>query len=165
MMRFQASVLVLAFALFACGPREAPKGSDTPAAQAAREYDLQVEIRRYDTMVSQVTSLSADRPGAGPVDDNHPRELARALRETVWRYNIARSDLCARGLFAEVSCGPAYQPVWIAEPADAAPTLDEVQTRAAAVGAETQRLWDAVCEDARTRETDEADRTLVCAME
>lgn len=157
--------LVLGLALAACGPQDPAKGSDTPASQAAREFDLQIEMRRYDTMLDQVASLTAERPGAGPIDDNHPRELARGLRETVWQYNITRSQLCARGLFVEVACGPAYEPVWIAEPADAAPTLDEIQTRAAAVGAETQRLWDAVCEDARTRETDEADRALICPLE
>jgi len=162
-MRFLA--LVFAVALAACGQQDPAKGSDTPASQAAREFDLQIEVRRYDVMLDQVASLTAERPGAGPIDDNHPRELARNLRETVWQYNITRSQLCSRGLFTEVACGPAYEPVWIAEPSDAAPTLDEVQTRADAVGVETRRLWDAVCEDERTRVTDEADRALVCAME
>jgi len=163
MMKFRA--LVLAAALAACGQPQTPAGSDTPAAQAAREYDLQVEVRRYDVMLDQVTTLTADRPGAGAIDDNHPRELARSLRETVWQYNITRSQLCARGLFVEVACGPSYEPVWISEPADAAPTLDEIQVRSEAVGVETRRLWDAVCEDARTRETNEEERGLVCMTE
>ncbi|MBX9747100.1 MAG: hypothetical protein K2X34_09375 [Hyphomonadaceae bacterium] len=157
--------VILAAALAACGQQEPPAGSDTPAAQAAREYDLQVQLRRYDVMLDQVQSLTADRPGAGAIDDNHPRELARQLRETVWQYNIARSRLCARGLFTEVACGPSYEPVWIAEPADVAPTLDEIQVRSEAVGVETRRLWDAVCEDARTRVADEAERDLVCMTE
>lgn len=166
-MKIRALVLAIALAgsLAACGQQQNPAGSDTPASQAAREFDLQVAIGRYDVMLGQVNSLTADRPGAGPVDDNHPRELARELRETVWQYNITRSRLCARGLFTEVACGPAYEPVWIAEPADAAPTMEEIQVRADAVGVETQRLWTAVCEDARTRETDEQERALVCPME
>jgi hypothetical protein len=159
MMRFQALVLVLALA--ACGQQEAP--TETP--EIAREASLQVEVRRYDLMIDQVQSLTADRPGVGVPEANNPVELARQLRETVWQYNIERSRLCSRGLFTEVSCGPAYQPVWIAEPANSTPSLDELQTRAGAVGAETQRLWDAVCEDARERVTVEAEHDLVCLME
>jgi hypothetical protein len=159
-MRFQA--LVLAVALAACGqqgsaPAEAP--------EIARQAVLQDEIHRYDVMLGQVESLTADRPGAGHIDSAEPAALARSVREQVWQYNLTRSRLCSRGLFIDVSCGPPYQPVWIAEPADAVPSVEEVQTRATAFGVEARRLWDAVCADARTRETDEADRELVCMME
>ncbi len=159
-MRLKA--LFLAFALAACGQQGAEK-TETP--EIARQAVLQDEIHRYDVMLGQVESLTADRPGAGPVDSSEPADLARSLREQVWQYNLTRSRLCARGLFTDVSCGPPYQPVWIAEPADAVPSIEEVQTRATALGAETQRLWTAVCDDARTRETDAAERDLVCMME
>lgn len=159
-MRFHA--LVLAFALAACGQQEAAP-ADTP--EIALEAVLSTQIRRQDVMLGQIETLTADRPGTGAADSSEPADMARALREQVWSYNLLRSRLCGRALFAEVSCGPAYQPVWVAEPADTAPTLEELQTRANALGAETQRLWDAVCADARTRETDAAARALVCPME
>ena len=93
------------------------------------------------------------------------QDLARRLRETVWEYNLQRSRLCAKGLFTEVSCGPAYEPVWIAEPDSVTPTMEEVQSRSDAVGREVMRLWNAVCTDARSRESDDQERMLVCAIE
>ena len=78
---------------------------------------------------------------------------------------IQRSELCAKGLFTEVACGPAYEPVWISEPADAAPSLEDIQIRTTAVHQEVQRLWGAVCDDARSRVTDEQEKMAVCPME
>lgn len=162
-MRIRA--LVFAAALAACG-QSAEKGSETPAASAQTDpFDLHIEIGRYGVMLSQVQSLTRERPGSAEADPSAPGELARNLRETVWEYNLIRSQLCAKGLFTEVACGPAYEPVWISEPANAAPTLAEIEARADAVGEETMRLWNVVCEDARARETDEQERMYVCAIE
>ena len=160
-MRLRA--LVLALALAACG--QAGEQAKTAEDAAVDPFDLSIEIGRYGVMLSQVHSLSADRPGAAETEVTDPRDLARRLRETVWEYNLERSSLCARGLFPEVACGPAYQPVWIGEPADAAPTVEELQVRSRAVGEEVMRFWGAICEDARSRETDEQARQYVCAIE
>ena len=161
-MKFRA--IVLALALAACGQTgEKAKTPDAPAAPDP--LDLSIEIGRYGVMLSQAHSLTADRPGAAEAEVTDPHDLARRLRETVWEYNLERSSLCARGLFTDVACGPAYQPVWIGEEADTAPTLAELQTRSNAVGEEVMRFWRAVCEDARSRETDEQARQYVCAIE
>ncbi len=157
--------VILAAALTACGPQAGEKAGEAPAGEAADPLTLNIEIGRYGVMLSHVHQLSAGRPGTGEPEPSEPRELARALRETVWEYNLERSQLCARGLFAEVACGPVYDPVWISEPADAAPSLEELQARSQAVGEEVMRLWDIVCADARTREPDEAARQYVCAIE
>jgi len=156
-------VLILAVALAACG-QNAAKGPAAPE-RPSTPADLQIQIGRYGVMLDQVHNLTADRPGANEQAPTELPVMARALRETVWKYNVERSQLCARGLFAEVACGPSYQPVWISEAADAAPTFEELQTRSAAVGEEVQRFWTAVCADARTRETNEQDRPYVCAIE
>jgi hypothetical protein len=154
--------MVLALALAACGQT----GEKAKAPDAAPDpFELSIEIGRYGVMLSQVHSLSADRPGAADAEVTDPRDLARRLRETVWEYNLERSSLCARGLFAEVACGPAYQPVWIGEAADSAPSVEELAVRSRAVGEEEMRFWNVVCEDARSRETDEEARQYVCAME
>jgi hypothetical protein len=154
--------MVLALALAACGQT----GEKAKAPDAAPDpFELSIEIGRYGVMLSQVHSLSADRPGAADAEVTDPRDLARRLRETVWEYNLERSSLCARGLFAEVACGPAYQPVWIGEAADSAPSVEELAVRSRAVGEEVMRFWNVVCEDARSRETDEEARQYVCAME
>jgi hypothetical protein len=161
-MKFRA--IVLALALAACG-QTGEKAKAPETAEAPNPLDLSIEIGRYGVMLNQTHSLTADRPGAAESDVTDPRDLARRLRETVWEYNLERSSLCARGLFTDVACGPAYQPVWIGEAADTAPSLAELQTRSNAVREEVLRFWDAVCEDARSRETDEQARQYVCAIE
>jgi hypothetical protein len=161
----RARAILLALALAACG-QIGEKQGETPTAPAGPDpFTLNIEIGRYGAMLSQVTGHTQERPGSAEPEVTAPRELARRLRETVWEYNIERSKICAKGLFTEITCTPAYEPVWIAEPPSAEPTLEEIQTRSDAVGEEVMRLWNAVCEDARTRATTEQERELACAME
>jgi hypothetical protein len=162
-MRFQA--LVLALSLAACGQNAPQADAPPPAPEPLNALSLSIEAGRYGVMLSQIHSLTGDRPGAMDTDASDPKDIARRLRETVWEYNLERSSLCARGLFAELACAPAYQPVWIGEPAEVAPTLEELQTRSDAVGEEVQHFWSIVCDDARTRETDADAREYVCAIE
>lgn len=156
-------VLILAVLLAACG-QNAAKGPNAPERPRTPE-DLQIQVGRYGVMLDQVHSLTAERPGANEQAPTELAAMARSLRESVWTYNVERSQLCGRGLFTEVSCGPSFQPVWISEAADAAPSFEELQNRSTAVGSEVMRLWNAVCADARTRETNQQDRMYVCAME
>ncbi len=158
--------LILALALAACGQGAQTPTPEAPAANEAPDpFTLNIEIGRYGVMLSHVHALTGDRPGSAEPEVTDPRELARSLRETAWEYNIERSRLCARGLFMEVSCGAAFEPVWISEPASAEPTLEELQSRSNALGEEVMRFWDVVCEDARTREPDEQAKMYVCAIE
>jgi hypothetical protein len=157
--------IVLALALAACG-QTGDKQADVPTGPAGPDpATLNIEIGRYGAMLGQVTGHTEARPGSAEPEATDARDLARRLRETVWRYNIERSQSCAKGLFTEITCTPAYEPVWIAEPQNAEPTLEEIQTRSDAVGVEVQRFWDAVCEDARTRATTDDERQLACPME
>lgn len=157
--------IVLALALAACG-QTAEKAPEEPAASEEPDpFDLNIEIGRYGVMLNHVQQLTRERPGSVEVEVTDPRDLARRLRETAWEYNIERSQLCARGLFTEVACGPAYEPVWISEPATATPTLQEIQSRSDSLGDEVQRFWNAVCADARSRVQDEQERMYVCAIE
>lgn len=156
--------IVLALCVGACGQTgEQAKAPDAP--EGVDPQTLSIEIGRYGAMLSQVEEHTRERPGTGEVDPAQPRELARALRERVWEYNRTRSQLCAKGLFADVACGPAYAPVWISEPAEAAPSLDDLQSRANALGDEVMGLWNAVCEDAASRVPDEQEKMYVCPME
>lgn len=156
--------VIFALALAACG-QAGEKGAEAPAeAEPLNAFDLHIEIGRYGVMVNQVSSLTGERDSAAPeADVTAPTEMSRQLRETVWEYNLTRSRLCAKGLFAELACGEVYEPVWIAD--TAAPTLPELKVRADAVGGEVMRFWNAVCEDARARESNEQDRIYVCAIE
>lgn len=157
--------MALALALAACGQTgEQAKAPDAPG-EAINPFDLSIEIGRYGVMLDQTENLSADRPGAVETGPDEPGAMARALRETVWQYNLGRSRLCGRGLFTDVACGPVYEPVWLSEPAEATVTLEELKSRSDAVGAEVMRFWNAVCEDARTRTEDEQERMYVCAIE
>jgi hypothetical protein len=162
-MKFRA--IFLALALAACGQTGAEKAQTPAPGEPVDPYALYIEVGRYDVMLSHVENLNADRPGAAEQANEDPRAIARQLREVVWRYNRDRSDLCGRGLFTELSCAPAFSPVWINEPAASVATLDVLQARSNEVGAEVMRFWSAVCEDARTRETDEEARQYVCAIE
>lgn len=161
-MKFRA--MLLAVALAACGQSgekiEPPSTSDVPNG-----FDLSIDVGRAGAMLSSVESLTSERPGNAEPDSSAPADLARRLRETVWEYNVQRSQLCSKGLFTEVACGPAFEPVWISEPATATPSLEDIQIRTVAVHEEVQRLWAAVCDDARSRVTDEAEKMAVCPME
>jgi hypothetical protein len=161
-MKFRAIVFVLALA--ACG-QSAEKAQTPPTPEGPDAATLHIDIGRAGAMLSSVESLTSERPGNAETPVTDPADLARNLRENVWRYNIVRSELCAKGLFTEVACGSAYEPVWISEPSTAQPTLEEIQTRTTAVGDEVQRLWGAVCDDARSRVTDEQEKMAVCPME
>jgi len=142
--------LLCALALGACGQSQGPQ---TPAAPAGPDPSvMHIEIGRYSLMLAQVHDLSAGRPGAAEIAPTEPRALARRLREVVWAYNLERSRLCGRGLFTDVACGPAFEPVWINEPGDAAPTLDVLAERQTAVDALVIPFWSAVCADARARQ-------------
>ena len=157
--------IVLALALAACG-QTGEKQGEVPTTPAAPDpFNLNIEIGRYGAMLSQVTGHTEERPGSAEPEVTSPRDLARRLRETVWEYNIERSRICAKGLFTEVSCTSAYEPVWISEPPNAEPTLEEIQTRADAVGEEVMTLWNAVCDDARSRAATDEERFLACPME
>lgn len=160
-------ILFVAFvmgALVACGQNPPP--APAPEAEQIQPFDLHIEIGRYGYMLSQVHDI-ANPDGLVPSDENpeEPRALARALRETVWEYNIERSRLCARNYLPEASCGPSYNPVWLADPADAEVSLADLKTRADAVGEQVLPLWNAICEDARARVADEEEQRLVCAIE
>lgn len=158
--------LVLALCVGACGQIGGEKADAPPQpGEAANPADLNIEIGRYGVMLDHVTAQTNERPGAAEENVEDPRVLARRLRETVWEYNLERSRLCAKGLYAEVTCGPALVPVWISEPDTATPSVEDLQIRSAGVGAEVMRLWDAVCEDSRSRVEDEQERMLVCPME
>lgn len=157
--------ILLALALAACG-QSAEKAPETPAASEEPDpFNLNIEIGRYGVMLNHVQQLTRERPGSVEAEVTDPRDLARRLRETAWEYNLERSRLCSRGLFTEVSCGPAYEPVWMSESATATPTLQEIQSRSASLGEEVMGFWNAVCEDARSRVEDEQERMYVCAIE
>lgn len=162
-MKFRAIVLALAVA--ACG-QTGEKQGEVPTGPAGPDpFELNIEIGRYAVMLDQVSGHTQERPGSAEPEVSAPRDLARRLRETVWEYNIERSRICAKGLFTEITCTPAYEPVWIAEPPNAEPTLEEIQSRSQAVGQEVMTLWNAICEDARTRAASDEARQLACAIE
>lgn len=162
------ALLLAALIPGACGPAAEKEKVAPPAAPEAAVPDafgLHIEIGRYGAMLRQTGALTADRRAAAEADVESPRELARHLRESVWELNLERSRQCARGLFVEITCGSPYEPVWLSEPATVEPSLVDIQARSAAVGEEVGRLWDAACEDARSRARSRADRAAVCAIE
>lgn len=158
--------MILAFAalaLAACGPAETTKAPAPPTQPVA--FDIQIEVGRYGAMLSQIHEITNPEGVVTPDSDpSEPKAIARALRETVWEYNLERSRLCARGVLATASCGPTYNPIWLADPVDADVGLEELQTRANALGDEVMPFWTAVCEDAESRVPDEEKQT-VCPME
>ena len=161
-MKTRAILLALVL-LAACGQQSASKGA---ANAPPNPQDLTIEIGRYGVMLDHVRNLTAETPAAAnAAQPEEPVQLARTLRETVWAYNLERSRLCAKGLYTTVSCGAIYNPVWLSDAPDATPTLEELQQRADALGAEVQPFWAAVCDDVRARTTDEQAKTYVCAIE
>jgi hypothetical protein len=162
-MKFRA--IVLALALAACGQAGEKQGEVPTSPGGPDPFTLNIEIGRYGAMLGQVTGHTEERPGSTAPEVTDARDLSRRLRETVWEYTIERSRICAKGLFTEVTCTPAYEPVWISEPPNAEPTMEEIQNRSDAVGVEVMRLWRVVCDDARTRATSEDERQIACAME
>lgn len=161
-MRLAAVIAVLAFAaLAACRP----PGAQPPAGQPVDPHALQIEIGRYGVMLHQTGELTSTQLGAPDASAEDPKELARALREAVWQYNIQRSQLCGRNLFTETTCSPPYEPVWISEPASMRPTPEQLRQRSAEVGQEVQHFWGVICDDARHRTQNADQRRLVCSIE
>ena len=153
-------IWVLAFAALA-----ACKQNNAVQQTANNAQDLHSQIARFGAMLGETAALTANKPGTGLALASDPKELARALRETVWQFNVQRSQLCARNLYTDVSCGPALEPVWMAEPADAGPSLTELQQRSADVGQEIQKFWGAICDDARRRVTTPSQRQSICPLQ
>ena len=160
-MRLFAALIFSAIALAACKP---PGSQPAPGAHVD-PHALQIEIGRYGVMLQQTGQLTQTQVGAPDASAEDAKELARGLRETVWTYNIQRSQLCGRNLFTETTCTPPYEPVWISEPPGARPTPEQLQSRSAEVGHEVQTFWTAICNDARRRTQDREQQRLVCAIE
>ena len=162
-MRVLAAALFLSLvALGACKP---PGQTETTTGPRVDPHTLQIEIGRYGVMLQQAAQITETQLGAPDASAEDPKEIARALRESVWRFNLERSQLCARNLYVETSCGPAFEPTWISEPSDARPTLEILQQRSHEVGGEVQRFWGAICDAARHNEQDENARREICAIE
>lgn len=163
MLRTLALIAAL-FPLAACGEQAGTEPGES-RAEAIDPFNLHIEIGRYGAMLSTVEGLTAETPSAAAEEDvTAPANLARHLRQNVWEYNLLRSRLCARGLFTQQSCGPSYNPVWLADPADAAVSLEEIQARNQAFGEEVSPLWGAVCDAAR-QGVPEDEQMAVCPME
>ena len=157
-MRFLISLTALA-ALTACANSPAP-------AAPLDASNLYISISRWGVMLSEVAGLVADHEGHATTtgEPGEPRALARSLRETVWTYNLQRSELCAKNDLPELSCGPAYAPAWLTDEPNTAPSLAELDRRSEAVGNVVMPFWDGVC--ARERAKVPADEQLaVCPME
>lgn len=158
-------IIAVFFPLAACGEQQAQPAPGAPQAEAIDPFNLHIEIGRYGAMMGQVRDHTAETPNAAPEEDvADPIVLARRLRETAWEYNMLASQLCSRGLFAEQTCGPAFNPVWLADPADASVSLEEIETRKEALGDQVLPLWNAVCEQAR-QGVPEEEQMMVCPME
>jgi hypothetical protein len=159
-MRLFAALIFSAIALAACKP---PGPSQPTPGAHVDPHALQIEIGRYGAMLQQTGRLTSTQLGAPDASAQDAKELARGLRETVWTYNIQRSQLCARNLFTETSCGPAFEPVWISEPPSARPTPEQLQMRSQEVSQTVQPFWTAICNDARSRTQDQNQRRTICA--
>lgn len=156
--------LVFALALAACGQSNTATGTATTAPEELTPQTLQIDIGRTGAMISNVRAITEEMPAAQENDPTALREMARALREAVWQYNLERSRLCGNGLYTTVSCGAAYQPVWIGETPDSEPTLEILNERNEGLRAEVSRFEEAICNDARSK-VPENERMSVCPME
>lgn len=152
--------LVFFVALAACRP---PGQAERAPGARVDPHALQTEIGRYGAMLHQTGELTSTQVGAPDASAQDAKELARGLREAVWQYNIQRSQLCARNLFTETTCTPPYEPVWISEPPNTRPTPEQLQQRSGEVGQEIQHFWGVICDDARRRTQDQAQRRTICA--
>ena len=158
-MRLFAALILTSLALAACKP----PGQGQPAPGARVDpHALQTEIGRYGAMLRQTGTITSTQLGAPDASAEDAKELARGLREAVWTFNIQRSRLCARNLFTQTSCGPAFEPVWISEPPSARPTPEQLQTRSQEVSQMVQPFWTEICNDARSRTPDQAQRRAIC---
>ena len=164
-MKLRALVFALAMVatLAACGQSNTASTTATTAEELT-PANLQIEIGRTGAMLGNVRAVTENIPPGVENDPTALREMARALRETVWEYNLERSRLCGKGLYTAVSCGSAYEPVWIAEAADSEPTLEILNERAQGLRAEVSRFEGAICDDARSK-VPESERMAVCPME
>lgn len=156
----RACFAAAALAVIAGCATAAPPASSDPI----EPFVLQIDIGRLGVMLGHVEELTREMAGQD-ADPESRRELARKLRETVWEYNLARSQLCARGLYTDISCGPAFAPQWLSDRPDVEPPLALLQDRQGVVGARVMQLWDRVCGDARQRAGKPDDVVEICGIE
>ena len=155
-----AALVLLAGCATATATGTAPSG----AAEPINPFVLQIEIGRYGVMMGHVEELTGEMPSPD-IETDSPRHLARAQRETVWEYNLLRSQLCARALYREITCAPAFEPDWLRDRPDVEPPLELLQERSGVVGTRVMQLWDHVCNDARRRAGKPDDRVEICGIE
>lgn len=139
----------------------------TPPREDEDPFNLHIAIGRWNAMVSQVAHLHR-MPQQDYIPDSDllaPRVLARRLREAVWFYNLQRLQLCAREHLVPETCGPPWQPGWLNDPPEEAPSFRTLARRSADVGERVMPFWHAVCEAARAEEPDEEARREICPME
>jgi len=158
-MRLFAALIFSVLALAACKP---PGQTDQASGPRVDPHALQTQIGSYSAMLRQTGAITSTQIGAPDASAEDAKELARGLREAVWTFNIQRSQLCARNLFTQTSCGPAFEPVWISEPPSARPTPEQLQTRSQEVSQMVQPFWTEICNDARSRTQDQAQRRAIC---
>lgn len=106
--------------------------------------------------------LSSESKRDKPVD---ARVWATVLRQTVWEFNVASANMCAKELYTKWSCLPALDPPWLTEAQDTSPTEKELKRRSDWVYAYVQRLWDGVCEDFKKSHPDPEDYMGYCSIE
>jgi hypothetical protein len=158
------TLFVALLVLSACR-RDCASKSDPPKDQETADLEPRIDIDRYGVMIDQVNDLAEEMESAVEDPKVDTRPLARRLREVVWQLNLSRSQLCARGLDKEVSCGSAYAPPWLTEPDDAAPTMSEILRRSEELGSKVMPYWTFVCDDVRAHTEDEDEKRFVCGIE
>ena len=164
MIRFAVLALVL---LGACATAPVDPAAAQPASERVDPWALYIDVGRLNVMLSHVDDLTgetADMPGSDPHADS-PRNIARALRETVWKYNLTRSQLCARGLYIDISCSAAFAPDWLRDAPTIEPPLQLLEDRAGVVSTRVMQLWDRVCDDAKAHAANDEDRQTICGIE
>ncbi len=162
MLKTRFIFIAIAF-LAACATAPTSGGPANP--EPVDPSALQIDIGRLGVMLSHVEDLTQSSP-TPDVNYESPRELARSLRETVWEFNLVKSRLCARQLYVEHTCTPAFHADYLHDAPSVEPPLELTQERAGVVRVRIQQLWDAVCADARQRQgVSVSDRVEVCAIE
>jgi hypothetical protein len=143
-------VLILVLAAL-CASCATPEPASSDELEDLDPGTLRIDIGRTGLISAKTLEIAQGAESKRSESLESPAVMNSMLRAEVWQYNATRASVCLYGYLPEHSCGPPYLPKWIHESEKTAPSLAVLRARANELSMRVVALWDAACEEAKSR--------------